>query len=153
MGDYVNGIINQGTGSNTATNTGDINVTGSNYGTANTGVIDNSVNIAGEGRGRGLTNFQAAAAAAGLNENQYERSRMKLTGAGRAQAAIGQAEENVGSADRVRGLDTATDEMSNYHRNKGKQYQVNLFGDIFSPEFKVPKFSAPAAPSKIEVKD
>ena len=114
-------------------------------------MIDNSVNITGEGKGGGLTNFQAAAAGTALNENQYERSRMKLTGAGRAQAAIGQATENVPADERVRGLDTITDQMGNYYRNLGKRSMVNLFGDIFSPNFQVPSWNPPAKPEKIEV--
>ena len=78
---------------------------------------------------------------------------MKLTGAGRAQAAIGQAQENVGAADSIKGLDTDTDEMSNYYRNLGKKNMVNLFGDIFSPDFGGFEFKAPKAPKPIKLKD
>ena len=147
---YVGGIIDK---TNTATNTGNASVGGSNYGTVNTGVMDYSVNITGDGQGGGLSNFQAAAAGTALNENQYERSRLKLTGAGRAQAAIGQAQENVGAADSIKGLDTDTDEMSNYYRNLGKKNMVNLFGDIFSPDFGGFEFKAPKAPKPIKLKD
>ena len=131
MGEYVNGIINQGGGGNTATNTGDINVTGSNYGSANTGVIDYSVNIAGGDKGLG--SFGAAAAANALNENQYERSRSKLTGTGQAAKYSAMAEDLVGSKDRVKGLDTQTDNVSNYYRDLAKKQNVMAFGDYMSP--------------------
>ena len=114
-------------------------------------MIDNSVNITGTGRGGGLSNFQAAAAGTALNENQYERSRMKVTGAGVAQEAIDQAEENVGATNRIAGLDRGTDEMSNYYRNLSKKYNIRLFGDIFDPSFNVNPFVPPKPPSKIEV--
>ena len=150
---YVNEIINQGTGgNNTAMNTGDVSVTGSNYGTANAGVIDYSVNIQGGDKdGRGLSNMKSAQAYQALNENQYERSRSKLTGTGQAAKYSAMAEDLVGSEDRVKGLDRQTDTVSNYYRDLGKKQNVMAFGDYLSPYFRAPRFVGPEAPSKIEV--
>ena len=94
---------------------------------------------------------EAASSATRRNESQYDSSRGKVTGAGRAQAAIDQVEDNVGSADRVAGLDVATDQMSNYYRNLGKKNRVGLFGDFFNPNFKVPSFESAGTPSEIKV--
>ena len=72
-----------------------------------------------------------------------------MTGAGLAQQTINSATKGVD--DEIKGLDRATDDMSNYYRNLGKKNMVSLFGDIFSPNFKVGPFKPPKAPSKIEV--
>ena len=146
--DYVGSIIKN----NVARDTGDIDIAGSNYGTANTGVMDYSVNIAGGGDGdEGMSNFASAAAGTALNENQYERSRSKMTGVGRAAMASDAAEDIVGAKDRVRGLDTSTGSMSTYYRELAKKQNIMAFGDYMSPYYQAPKFVAPEPPEPIKV--
>ena len=134
------------------------------YGNLNQGNQDFSVNIgsqsASQGSGYGgvddsrdtsLDNVKTSAMYNALNENQYERSRAKLTGAGQAAKYSAQAEDLVGSKDRVAGLDKQTDSLSTYYRELAQKQNVMAFGDYFSPYYKSPKFKAPAAPAKIEV--
>ena len=143
--DYVGAITNQ----NTATNTGDINVSGNNYGTNNTGIMDYSVNISGDGPG--FSNMKAAQAYNAMNENQYERSRSKMTGASRASKAVQFAEDQIKAASRRTGLDRATDSMSEYYRSQAGKYNTFAFGDYLSPNYRVPTFTPPADPKEIKV--
>ena len=143
------------TKNNTARDTGDISVSGDNFGTANTGVIDYSVNIqsggGGKQKGAGLNNMQSAAAYNALNENQYERSRSKMTGTSKAAEGIKFAEDRIKAASRVEGLDRATDRMGEFYRSKRGKYDTLMFGDYQNPNYAPPRFVAPEDPEKIEV--
>ena len=134
------------------------------YGNVNQGNQDFSVNIGSQSASGGsrsggvddsrdtsLDNVKTAAMYTALNENQYERSRAKLTGTGQAAKYSAQAEDLIGTKDRVKGLDDQTDGLSTYYRELAQKQNVMAFGDYMSPYYKAPKFKAPAAPAKIEV--
>ena len=61
---------------------------------------------------------------------------------------IKEATEQVGGANRVKGLNDAVNKGIDYYRNRTDMYTLGLFGDIWN--FKAPQWKAPSEPKEIE---
>ena len=118
------------------------------YCNVNQGNQDFSVNVTG-GRDGSMSNMGFGAASKAMMENSYNRDRATFSAGGEAAKAADRANKQMGTNNRIKALDTATDMNIDYFRKASDRATLGLYGDVWN--MKAPTWKAPGELDPIEV--